>query len=106
MRSRHRPQDHRGAVMRISIPFSATGILLVATSAFAQTAPSAAQPRAVTRTLYTRNTELFAEWRPFVVGQATRLTAHLTRVGERFRAFEEGKGTLTFTVGDVKVSAI
>jgi hypothetical protein len=64
------------------------------------------QPSAVTHTAYSARTELFAEWRPFVVGQPTRLTAHLTHTGERFRAFEEGKVSLTFTVGDVKATAI
>src|SRR5262245_17280919 len=57
-----------------------------------------AQPRAVTRTLYTRITELFAEWRPFVVGEQTRLTAHLTRTVDRFRPYADGKVTLTLTV--------
>ena len=83
-------------------------VVLAATASAQQPAaqPPTAQPSAVTPTVYSARTELFAEWRPFVVGQATRLTAHLTHTGERFRAFEEGKVTLTFTVGDVKVSAI
>jgi hypothetical protein len=63
------------------------------------------QPRAVTRTVYSRNAELFAEWRPFVVGQATRLTAHLTRTGDRFRPFAEGKVTLSLTLGGVGANA-
>jgi hypothetical protein len=84
-------------------------LLIVLTGAVSAQQPAAqpvAQLSAVTYTAYSARTELFAEWRPFVVGQATRLTAHLTHTGERFRAFEEGKVTLTFTVGDVKVSAI
>jgi multidrug efflux pump subunit AcrA (membrane-fusion protein) len=65
-----------------------------------------AQPSAVTHTAYSARTELFAEWRPFVVGQSTRLTAHLTHTVERFRAFEQGKVTVTLTVGDVEVTTI
>src|SRR5439155_14283616 len=47
---------------------------------------------------YSKNTELFAEWQPLVVGQTTRLTAHLTRLGDRFTAYTEAKVTLTLTV--------
>src|SRR5437867_4366734 len=78
---------------------------LVGGSASAQTARSAIQPRAVTRTMYTRHTELFAEWRPLVVGQPTRLTAHLTHTGDRFRAYADGKVMLTLTVGGVAANA-
>src|SRR5262249_40372965 len=66
---------------------------------------TAAQSSAVTHTAYSARTELFAEWRPFVVGEATRLTAHLAHTGDRFRAFEEGRVTLKLTAGDAKVSA-
>jgi hypothetical protein len=81
------------------------GALLIATSALAQTALAAPQPRAATRTLYTRNTELFAEWRPLVAGQPTRLTAHLTRMADRFRPYAEGKVTLTLTVAGTTSNA-
>jgi hypothetical protein len=47
--------------------------------------------------VYTRTTELFAEWRPLVVGQATHLTAHFTHSGDRFRPYTEGKVTLSLT---------
>lgn len=70
---------------------AAVATCLAADSAGAQTsaAPSN-QPRAVNRTIYTGGTELFAEWRRLVVGQPTRLTAHLTHTGDRFRPFAEG----------------
>jgi hypothetical protein len=71
----------------------------------AQQPASPPPPQAVTRTMYSRNTELFAEWRPFVVGQATRLTAHLTRTGDRFRPYAEGKVTLSLTVEGVSANA-
>jgi hypothetical protein len=48
-----------------------------------QTPPAAPQVNTVTRTAYSRNTELFAEWSPLIVGQTTRRTAHLTRTGDR-----------------------
>ena len=60
--------------------------------------PASPQPPAVTHTAYSRNTELFAEWRPLIVGQATRLTVHLTRTGDRFRPYAQGKVTLNLTV--------
>ena len=73
---------------------------VLAVTIHAQTQPPAAQPQptAVTHTAYSKNTELFAEWRPFVVGQATRLTAHLTRVGDRFKPYTEAKVTLTLAI--------
>lgn len=88
--------------MRFSILVGAAGTCFVTGSVLAQTPASAPQLRAVTRTVYTRNTELFAEWQPLVVGQSTRLTAHLTLTGDRFRPYTEGTATLTLTVeGDL-----
>ena len=88
--------------MRLSILVGAAGTCFVAGSVLAQTPPSAPQPRAVTRTIYTRNTELFAEWQPLVAGQPARLTARLTHTGDRFRPYTEGTAKLTLTVdGDV-----
>jgi hypothetical protein len=84
-------------------------LLIVLTGAVSAQQPAAqpvAQLSAVTYTAYSARTELFAEWRPFVVGQVTRLTTHLTHTGDRFRAFEEGRVAVTLMVGDVKVSAI
>jgi hypothetical protein len=70
-----------------------------------QPAAVAPQPRAVTRTLYSLSTELFAEWRPFVVGEAIRLTAHLTRTGGQFKPYTEGRVTLTLTVEKMTANA-
>jgi len=77
----------------------------IASNAAAQTPSVTPQPSAVTHTAYSKNTELFAEWRPLIVGQATRLTAHLTRLGERFRPCAEGKVTLTLTIDRVTSKA-
>jgi hypothetical protein len=84
--------------MRFSILMGAAGACFVTGSVLTQTPASAPQPRAVTRTIYTRNTELFAEWQPFVVSQPTRLSAHLTHTGDRFRPYTEGTATLILTV--------
>jgi len=78
---------------------------IVARSAAAQTPTAPAQPNAVTHTAYSKNTELFAEWRPLIAGQATRLTAHLTRIGERFKPYTDGKVSLTLTIGSVTANA-
>jgi hypothetical protein len=91
--------------MRFSILVGAAGTCLVIGSALAQTPASAPQLRPVTRTIYTRNTELFAEWQPLVVGQPTRLTAHLTTTGDRFRPYTEGTATLMLTVEGAEANA-
>lgn len=84
--------------------FLAAAMLALAYPAVAQSPSAAPQPRAVTRTMYTAQTELFAEFRPLVVGEATRITAHLTGLGDRFRPYAEGKVTLALTVDDATVS--
>ncbi len=67
---------------------------------------NAPQVIAVTHTAYSKNTELFAEWRPLIAGEATRLTAHLTRTtGGAFKPYTEGKVALTLTVGTVTANA-
>jgi hypothetical protein len=71
----------------------------------AQAPATVPQPSAVTHTVYSKNTELFAEWRPMMVGQPTRLTAHLTRIADRFRPYTEGKVTLTLTITGVTATA-
>ena len=76
-------------------------ITVISGAAAAQAPSSAPQPTAVTHTAYSRNTELFAEWRPLIIGEATRLTAHLTRTGDRFKPYAEGNVTLTLTVEGV-----
>ena len=72
----------------------AVGLAVAADAAPQETAPPVL--RAVSRTVYTPATELFAEFRPLIVGEQTRLTAHLTRVGERFRPYMEGAIKLTY----------
>jgi cobalt-zinc-cadmium efflux system membrane fusion protein len=103
----------RANASRTSRPTLMTRRVLLATAlgcAFlvtmrAQAPATAPQPSAVTRTVYSKNTELFAEWRPMIVGQAIRLTAHLTRIADRFRPYAEGKVTLTLTITGVTATA-
>ena len=80
------------------------GTVTLASSGQAPSPP--AQLSAVTHTAYSKNTELFAEWRPFIVGEATRLTAHLTLTsGDGFKPYGAGKVTLTLTVEAVAANA-
>lgn len=88
------------------------GLLLVGcatvtvSTASGQAPSSPPQLSAVTHTAYSKNTELFAEWQPLVVGEATRLTAHLTVTsGDGFQPYREGTVTLTFTVDKVVANA-
>jgi len=78
--------------------FTASFVLVIASAAAAQAPAAAPQLIAVTHTAYSKTTELFAEWRPLIVGQATHLTAHLTHTGDHFKPFVEGKVTLTLFV--------
>src|SRR5437867_2174539 len=73
-------------------------VVLTVQSAAAQQAPvpprgnqptNANEPRATNGTVYTNKTELFATFRPpFIVGQATRIGAHLPKLGDRVRMLE------------------
>jgi membrane fusion protein, heavy metal efflux system len=46
-------------------------------------------------TLYTDKSELFVEFKPLVVGQASKFAAHLTLLGENFLPYTEGSVTVT-----------
>jgi multidrug efflux pump subunit AcrA (membrane-fusion protein) len=60
--------------------------------------------RMITKTIYTPRTEFFAVYRPYVVGQEGRLTAHMSRITDRFEAYPENSQlTFTLTVGGAKV---
>jgi hypothetical protein len=80
-------------------------VLVIAGTATGQAPAAAPQLIAVTHTAYSKATELFAEWRPLIVGQATRLTAHLTQTGDRFKPYAEAKVTLTLTIDRVTANA-
>ncbi len=88
-------------------------VVLTVQSAAAQQAPvpprgnqptNANEPRATNGTVYTNKTELFATFRPpFIVGQATRIGAHLSKLGERFLPYADVTVTATLTVAGVSV---
>jgi hypothetical protein len=60
-------------------------------------APVSTELRTVNRTVYTEKTELFATFRPtFIVGQPTRIGAHLSKLGDRFLPYADA--TVTFTL--------
>lgn len=55
-------------------------------------------------TIYTQQSELFAEFRTLVVGDTTKLAGHFTHLGEFFKAITEGSITLTLIVDGIRVS--
>ncbi|MEI6680091.1 MAG: efflux RND transporter periplasmic adaptor subunit [Mariniphaga sp.] len=55
-------------------------------------------------TIYTQQSELFAEFRTLVVGDTTKLAGHFTHLGEYFKAITEGTITLTLTVDGISNS--
>lgn len=67
----------------------------------------AAQPglATISHTLYTATSELYAEYKPLIAGQATRFTAHLTTVGQRFRPYTAGQVTVSLLVGGTTLKA-
>ena len=78
---------------------------MISTSALMAQAPKGPALRAVNQTFYTDRTELFAEWRPVVLGQATRFTAHLTKLGSTFHAYTAAKVSLALTVDNTVVES-
>lgn len=62
-----------------------------------QTAPTRSPLRAIAYTEYTAHSELFAEYRPLIVGQPGRFTAHLTKLGETFKPYTEAEVSLQLT---------
>lgn len=73
--------------------------------------PAAAHPTpaalaTVSHTLYTKKSELYAEFKPLIAGKATRFTAHLTTLGSSFKAYTAGQVTVTLQVGSQAVKAV
>lgn len=61
--------------------------------------------RTATRTFYTPKTELFATYIPLVVGQPSRVTAHLTRITDHFEGVTDAKVTVALTVSGTTAEA-
>ena len=60
----------------------------------------------VSYTVYTENTEVFVEFKPFVKGEKSTLLAHFTKLGEHFKAIEEASLEVTFADQTVTKSKI
>lgn len=61
--------------------------------------------RTTNNTVYTPKTELFITFRPtFIVGEVTRIGAHLSKLGDRFTPYSDNTVTVTLNVagGDTK----
>lgn len=54
----------------------------------------------LTYTIYTDHTELFVEFKPLVVGSKSKFAAHLTVLGENFKALTDAKITVSLIVED------
>ncbi len=60
--------------------------------------------RTITKTIYTPKTEFYAVYRPYVVGQEGRLSAHLTHITDRFEAYPVNTNvTLRLTIGGMTI---
>jgi hypothetical protein len=89
-------------IVRRVVPgmIAACAIVLVPITMAAQGRGTPNPLRMLTKTIYTPKTEFFAVYRPYVVGQEGRLTAHLSRITDRFEAYPEtSKVTMTLKVG-------
>jgi membrane fusion protein, heavy metal efflux system len=68
--------------------------------------PHDPEPTTLAYTVYSAKTELFVEFRPLVVGQSTRFAAHFTKLGQSFTSLNEGKITLSLTVGEKGIRTV
>ena len=57
--------------------------------------PEAQELEPIAYTLYTENSELFVEFKPLVVGQTSKFSAHFTVIGETFTALTDAKITVS-----------
>lgn len=58
----------------------------------------------ISATIYTDKVELFAEFRPLIVGDTAKLGGHFTHLGEYFKAITDGTITISLIVGDNTIS--
>ena len=72
----------------------AVGMIACKQKAAKETEAESLKPLAYT--LYTGKSELFVEFKPFVVGQTSKVAAHLTLLGENFLPYTEGTVTVSF----------
>lgn len=55
-------------------------------------------------TLYTDKSELFVEFKPLIVGETSKFAAHLTQLGENFKALTEGSVTVSLIGNETKLT--
>ncbi len=64
----------------------------------ATVAPARSPFKAIASTQYTAHTELFAEFRPLLLNNPARFTAHLTQVGETFKPYTNSEVSLVLSI--------
>ena len=68
--------------------------------------PVQAPLAAVSYTLYTAKSELYAEFKPLIAGKPGRITAHLTTLGKSFQPYTAGQVTVSLQVDGRTVQAM
>ncbi len=63
-------------------------------------APHEHGPEPLAYTVYSDKSEIFVEFKPLVVGSASKFAAHFTVLGEYFTPLSEGSVTVSLLVGD------
>ena len=67
--------------------------------------PGPADLRTTNSTEYTPKTELFITFRPtFIVGEVTRIGAHLSKLGDRFTPYSDNTVTVTLAVAGINTT--
>jgi hypothetical protein len=98
------PQGLRlGVLLACVLGFSVASVGLSAQGQGQGRGNAGPQLRTLTQTFYTPRTEIFAVYRPYVVGQEGRFSPHLTRIEDHFVAMTDADAqvTLTLSVGGV-----
>ncbi len=61
-------------------------------------------PEPLAYTLYTDKTELFVEFKPLIVGKASKFAAHFTQLGEKFKAITDGSVTVSLIANNKQLT--
>lgn len=79
--------------MRRFILYAVTLLWMVAALSACRTKPTSESTglEPLSFTLYSPHSELFVEFSPLVIGQKSRFAAHLTQLGDHFKAYSSGK---------------
>ncbi|HSO85948.1 MAG TPA: efflux RND transporter periplasmic adaptor subunit [Draconibacterium sp.] len=82
------------------ITISALAILLLSCDSKKEEQGSGQEPESLAYTLYSDKSEIFVEFKPLVVGSASKFAAHFTILGEKFLPLTKGSVTVSLIVGD------